>query len=253
MNKKFLFILVFILVMLGYIFKIDKIIVIEITNLIDNIKQSYKNTYNDYSISFSSHFDQAKKIQKLEKSLEENQKYKILYTITNQKNKEYEENIIKPKDTHTLKYVEILSYLNINDFSKVLLNTNMKIGNKILALSTIDGYSAGIVMQKNNQIIAYLNNNPKSNYAVFIGDNKIPGITAGINKDNNIKIKYIPKWHTINVGDVVYTSGMDNIFPAGLKVGVVEEVKDDINTQMAYIKPSIEILNQKYFYIIKNK
>ena len=239
--------------MLGYIFKIDKIIVIEITTLIDNIKQSYKNSYNDYSSKFFSHFDQAKKIVELEKSLKEDQKYKILYTIANQKNKEYEKNIVNPKDINNLQYVEILSYLNINDFSKVLLNTNIDIGNNILALSTIDGYSAGIVMQKNNQIIAYLNNNKKSNYAVFIGENQIPGITAGINNKNQIKIKYIPKWHTINVGDIVYTSGMDNIFPAGLEVGVVEEVKDDTNTQMAYIKPSIEILNQKYFYIIKNK
>ena len=251
MNKKFLFILIFILAMLGYIFKIDKIIVIELTNLTNNIKYSYKNIFSNYDNRFSKHFNQAEQITDLKQQLAEYNKYKILHKISSTKIKELQNSLIHTKDI-SLKYVEVLSYLHINDFSKVLLDTNEKIGNKILALSTLDGYSAGIVMQENNQIVAYLNNNDRANYAVYIGLNKIPGITAGMH-NSDMKIKYIPKWHTINTGDEVYTSGMDNIFPSGLKVGIVTKILDDLNTQTVYIKPSIEILNKKYFYIIENK
>ena len=236
--------------MLGYIFKIDKIIVIELTNFTNGLKYSYKNIYDKYNNKFSSYFEQSEQILKLKEQLDKDKKYKILYKIANEKIKEHEQNLVQSKDT-TLKYVEVLSYLHINDFTKVLLDTNMKIGNKILALCTLDGYSAGIVMQQKNQIVAYLNNNDRANYAVYVGKNKIPGITSGMNKQNNIIIKYIPKWHTINIGDEVFTSGMDNIFPAGLKVGVVEEIEEDGNTQIAYIKPSIEVLDKKYFYIIQ--
>ena len=237
--------------MLGYIFKVDKIIVIELTNLTNKIKYSYKDFLSNYDNKFSSHFNQKEQILSLKKQLAEDNKYKVLYKISNSRNQELENSLTHIKDIN-LKYVEVLSYLHINNFSKVLLDTNEEIGNKILGLSTIDGYSAGIVMKENNQIIAYLNNNDRANYAVFIGLNQIPGITAGMS-NNDIKIKYIPKWHTINIGDEVYTSGMDNIFPSGLKVGVVIKILDDINTQTVYVKPSIEILNKKYFYIIENK
>jgi rod shape-determining protein MreC len=142
----------------------------------------------------------------------------------------------------------------MNDFSKVLLDTDIKINDKILALSTIDGYSAGIVIKQDNQIIAYLNNNEKCNYAVFIGNNNIPGITSGINNKNELIIKYIPKWNEIKVGDEVFTSGMDDIFPSGLKVGTVLKIETNSNTQTAYIKTSVDVLSKKYFYIIqKNK
>ena len=108
-------------------------------------------------------------------------------------------------------------------------------------------------MQQNNQLVAYLNNNDRANYAVYIGKNKIPGITAGMNNKNEIKIRYIPKWHTLKVGDDVFTSGMDNIFPSGIKVGIVTKILDDAGTQMVYIEPSIEVLDKKYFYIIQIK
>ena len=237
--------------MLGYIFKIDKIIVIELTSFTNSLKYSYKSFFTNYDNKFSTYFNQSDQIDTLKKQLEENKKYKVLYKIEKQKINECEKNLLTSKDVN-LQYVEVLSYLHINDFSKVLLDTKIDIGNKILALSTIDGYSAGIVMQENNQIVAYLNNNKRANYAVFIGENKIPGITSGM-YHNNIKIKYIPKWNKIDVGDIVKTSGMDNIFPAGLEVGIVQKVEDDTNTQTAYIKPSIDILNKKYFYIIDKK
>ena len=238
--------------MLGYIFKIDKIIVIEFTNLTNNIKSSYKNNYTNLTNNISNYFNQKEQLSYLKVKLEESKQYKLLYTITNKKLEELENNKINDKNL-SIKYVEVLSYLHINNFSKVLLDTDIKIDDKILALSTIDGYSAGIVIQQDNQIIAYLNNNEKCNYAVFIGKNNIPGITSGTNNKNSLIIKYIPKWNEIKVGDEVYTSGMDDIFPSGLKVGIVLKVETNSNTQTAYIKPSVDVLEKKYFYILHKK
>jgi len=238
--------------MLGYIFKIDKIIVIKFTNLTDIIKSSYINTYTSIYSDIGNYFNQVEQIRILKNKVENNKRYELLYTLSNKKLDELEKNKITKKNIST-KYVEVLSYLHMNDFSKVLLDTDIILDDKILALSTIDGYSAGIVIQQNNQVVAYLNNNEKCNYAVFIGKTNIPGITSGMNQKNELVIKYIPKWHTINVGDEVYTSGMDDIFPIGLKVGTILSIQTNSNTQTAYVKSSVDVLEKRYFYILDKK
>ncbi|MCT7557315.1 rod shape-determining protein MreC [Aliarcobacter butzleri] len=63
------------------------------------------------------------------------------------------------------------------------------------------------------------------------------------------KVKFIPIWSDINIGDEVITSGMDNIFFEGLKVGKVLEVSEQANMKVATIKPYVNALKKKYFYI----
>ena len=120
-----------------------------------------------------------------------------------------------------------------------------------MALVTKNGQSAGIVLNENNQTISYLNQNKKCTYSVFIGKQNAPGITYGTDDKNNIIIKHIPKWYKININDRVITSGMDSIFPNGIKVGKIIELKDDLNTKIAIVKPNENSLGLKYFYIIK--
>ncbi len=106
------------------------------------------------------------------------------------------------------------------------------------------------MLKQNNQTVSYLNPNPKCNYAVFIGKTNAPGITSGANKKGDIIIKYIPKWYMINVDDEVITSGMDDIFPKGIKVGIITSIKELPNTKIATIKPYAKVLSKKNFYLI---
>jgi cell shape-determining protein MreC len=82
----------------------------------------------------------------------------------------------------------------------------------------VAGISSAIALKQDNKTIALLNQNKKCNYTVFIGKKQVPGITSGVTKDNKMLIKFIPIWKHINIDDEVITSGMDKIFPYGIKV-----------------------------------
>jgi rod shape-determining protein MreC len=253
MNKKILFIFLTILVLLGYIFHIDKIIYNKIQNTTLDIKSFYNKYFEDTSKYLSSIYQQQKTINTLQGKLSTNQHFKNLYEIEHQELISLKQNFLDNNISTKLQYVEALSYLNLNDFSKVILDTNLTTNNKIFGLITLDNFSAGIVLTQNNKTIGYLNSNPKCNYAVFIGANKAPAITSGTTKTGDIIVQYIPKWYDVNINDKVITSGMDGIFPIGIKVGIVTNIKELSNTKTATIKPYTKVLSKKYFYIVKGK
>ena len=251
MNKKIFFFLFIILISLGYIFKIDKIILIELIQFTNEIKSSYKNSNNSIKTYLTQYFNQVDTINNLQIQVKNNNNYKLKYLISRYELKKLQTILLTHSNRTHIKYVEVLSYYTLNDFSKVILDTDDDIGNNILALASKDGQSAGIVIKEDNQIIAYLNQNEKCNYAVFIGDNNAPGITSGTNKNNNLIIKHIPKWNKIKIHDKVFTSGMDNIFPKGLSVGEVIKVLENEDTKTAIVKTSNDTLTNNYFYILK--
>jgi rod shape-determining protein MreC len=61
-------------------------------------------------------------------------------------------------------------------------------------------------------------------------------------------IKFIPIWSAITKGDEVITSGMDNIFFEGLKVGRITEITTLPDMKIATLKPYANVLEKKYFY-----
>lgn len=83
----------------------------------------------------------------------------------------------------------------------------------------------------------------------FIGENKAPGITHEHKESKYITVKYIPIWIDIKVGDEVVTSGMDNIFFEGLKVGKVVRIKRMADIQEATVEPYAQVLKKEYFHI----
>ena len=236
--------------MLGYIFKIDKIIVIELSNFTYSVKSHYKSYVNDTIEYKNKHFNQKSVISKMQDEIESNKHYRLLYETTKEKLINLQNRFVITNKDINISYIEVLGYDTLNDFSKVILKTNNFKDKKIRALVTSDGFSAGIVLREDNKIISYLNTSENCNYAVFIGKNNAPGITSGSQNSNIIAIKHIPIWHDVNEGDEVITSGMDNIFPYGIKVGIVQKVVSDSSTKTAYIKPYIDSVSYKNFYIL---
>jgi rod shape-determining protein MreC len=223
-------------------FSVDRIISYKLSALNTNIKEIYLSNILLVNNTFSKFFNQEKQIIQLKQQIQKNEQDKML-NLTN-------DNISNDKNISLTK-VLVVSYIDFNDFSKVILNYKLEINN-IVALITNDGYSAGIAIKKDNQVIGFLNHNPKSNYAVFIGSKKIPGITHGNKNKEYITIKFIPLWQEINIGDEVVTSGMDNIFSKGIKVGKVINIKKLSTTWEAYVKPYANVYNKSYFYLVNN-
>ncbi|AXX93608.1 rod shape-determining protein MreC [Malaciobacter molluscorum LMG 25693] len=248
--NKLIFIILFLFISLLYILDVSKLFGEKFT-LFNNVKQFYINKVEEVNNFLDMYFYQAKSINTLKKENLELKQYKFLYESKNQKLKDIENsinsiNLIKEKVTQT----RVLSYVEFDDFTKVWLDQD-KEDDKIEGL-IIDNYAAGIVVKKNSKALGLLNGNEKANYAVFIGDTKAPGIIHSLNKSKYILAKYIPIWIDIKIGDEVITSGMDNIFYKGLKVGKVVSINKMPDMQEAVIDPYAKVLKRRFFYIYKN-
>lgn len=247
--NKFIFFLVFVAISLGYIFELDKVIA---TNF--NPFTSIKKFYIDTSISIvnttQKYFYQVTTIQTLQKENADLKTYKILYQSANNRLNNIKENLgVKKEYEEKVTFSHVLSYISFDDFTKVWLDYTME-DSKILGLIS-KNYAAGIVVNDNNKAKALLNGNEKCNYAVFIGNNKAPGIIHTSGKQGLLKIKYIPIIYEVNEGDEVITSGMDNIFFEGLKVGKVLSITKMQDMQEALIQPYAHVLKEENFFIYR--
>jgi len=217
--------------------------------ILDNIKIHYSNSIEYLENSIDKHFEQAKKIEILEEKLEKFEKnYLIIKQLANEVKDIFNENNSKLKSDPRVELVRTISYEKFGNMNRVWLEFNEFNSSKIYGLIYQD-VVAGIVVSKQNKPLALLNKDIKSSYAVYIGDKKAPGIAHG-NNAKNIIVTFIPMWFNINVGDEVVTSGLDNIFFKGLKVGRVLSISSSQGYQNAVVKPYFKANELNYFHII---
>ncbi|AYJ79268.1 rod shape-determining protein MreC [Aliarcobacter cryaerophilus ATCC 43158] len=247
--KRFLFLLLIVFAGLSYLFELDEFLAKHF-KVFGNLKESYINTYISVSQKVANHFEHERLIRELQNENLELKEYKVLYnttisTIDNLKN--LLENIEIPEINSKIEVIRVLSYVHFDDFTSVWLD-KVPTDNKILGLIS-ENYAAGISMIKNGKSIGLLNGNKDCTYAVFIGNEKNPGIATSNDESSDLlSVKFIPVWADINVGDEVITSGMDNIFYEGLRVGKVVEIKDFPEMKVATIKPYANPLKKRFFY-----
>ncbi len=220
---------------------------------INPIKQGYQNILKNIEIKSYSYFSQKDSIQKLSK---ENNilKKQLLEEMdyTNQIKNIYS---ILPDLSHfpvkNISIIQTISYVKLNSFSQIILTKpkNLKV-NKLYGLIQ-NNVVAGISEVLDNQLYGYLTSDKKCRFSVFIGKSKAPGIAFGYH-ENEMLIKFIPKWHKIKIGDLVVTSGLDNIFYADIPVGIVTSLEIQNSYTVAYIKTYSDIFHPKTFFLINN-
>ncbi|MGE0762028.1 MAG: rod shape-determining protein MreC [Bdellovibrionales bacterium] len=79
------------------------------------------------------------------------------------------------------------------------------------------------------------------------------GIVEGNSRDRTT-LKYIKRGDDVQVGDLVVTSGMYNVFPKGFPVGVVQKINKSQYgmTQELELAPSIDPLNLEELFVVLN-
>jgi len=150
---------------------------------------------------------------------------------------------------HNIAIAETISYVKLNSFSQITLTKPKGIKkNKLYGL--IQGtVVAGVANVRGNQLFGYLTSDDKCRFSVFVGKKKAPGIAIGVEK-NRMIIKFIPKWHNVQVGDKVVTSGLDKIFFRNIPVGIVTKVEVQSAYTVAYIRTYNNILHPKTFFVV---
>jgi len=80
-----------------------------------------------------------------------------------------------------------------------------------------------------------------------LGNSNALGVVSGNGKRELLEMGYIPGTIEVQVGEMVYTTGQDGIYPAGLKIGEVAEVKPGSATvtQQIVIKPSAKLYSME--------
>jgi rod shape-determining protein MreC len=76
-----------------------------------------------------------------------------------------------------------------------------------------------------------------------IGESSALGVVSGSSNKDLLEMKYVPGTVDVQVGQVVFTSGQDGIFPAGLKVGeIVDVVRGSATTpHVIQIRPAAHL------------
>ena len=249
--NKFLFFLLFIAVSLGYIFEIDQLIARNF-NPLTSIKEMYVNNAVKLQNNIERYFNQAATISRLQEENTNLKNFKELYLASNNELHSVLASIDTSKKTRDdIKFTKVLSYVEFDDFTKVWLDYK-KEDDSILGVIS-NGFAAGIVVNQDNRAKALLNGNDKCNYSIFVGESKAPGIIHKSKNKHHLLAKYIPIWYKIKIGDEVVTSGMDNIFFEGLKVGKVVGIKKMQDMQEIEIEPYAKVLTQRNFFVYKNK
>jgi len=76
-----------------------------------------------------------------------------------------------------------------------------------------------------------------------LGASTAVGIVQGLGREGLMEMRYVSGLEKVAPGDFVLTTGQDRIYPPGLSVGTVAEVKDGTATaaHTIYVRPSAEL------------
>ena len=243
-NRYFFLILILVLLVVKYNF--NELIKEPVLNITYEIKNEYVGFMQNVRDFVQNHIEQTKSIQRLKKEVKELKKSANLSSAFAGKLR----SILQDKSivyTPELNITRAISYVNLADYNRVWLDFKSFKEDKIYGL-LYQGYSAGIVVDKDGKPLGLLQGDAKCIFSVYMGDKKIPGVIFG-DKDDMI-VRYIPVWMNVKVGDEVYTSGLDNIFFEGIKVGKVTKVIKEESYISAVVKPYAKVLVPGYFHIV---
>lgn len=250
MNKELIPTLVLILALFGGALYYFESVQRPFLSLLSFTKSSYLESMESVKKSIDEHFDQQATIIELNNELVQYKKDQLIMQQLQAENSAlFRANNSSFTTRPDVDLVRVLSYSKFGDHRKLWLKMNDFNTSKVYGL-VYNELAAGIVVNAHNQPMALLNGDPKSSYAVFVGKKLAPGIVHGTNSDQ-LLVKFIPTWIPIHKGDEVITSGLDNLFFHGLKVGKVISVTLSQGYQNAVIEPYYKPNQPAYFHVIK--
>jgi rod shape-determining protein MreC len=177
-----------------------------------------------------------------------NEKLTIIATSVLSDSNELRNSLALPKLTLKLDVVNVISRTDFSDINSLWIKYPDFNSSKIYGLIH-NSYAAGVVIDSNKRPKALLNYHNKCSYSVSIGKESIPGVLNG-GKGKYLIVDYIPQWLNIKENDEVVTSGLDSIFPKGIKVGIVKKINILSGYKQALIEPYNKINQSKYYYLV---
>lgn len=104
------------------------------------------------------------------------------------------------------------------------------------------------------KLITTNDTNNKISVTVTNGNTKLTGLINAYNYDDGyLKVEGISNTETVNVGDLVYTSGLGGVFPSGILIGKVESITTDVYdlSKIINVRPSAKFDDINFVTILK--
>ena len=201
-----------------------------------------------------------------EKNVSHDESYLIQKNINESLEKEIEElkqtlELNKTLTEYDIENATILSRNKSYWFNTMIIDKGKKDGiKKDMAVITSAGLIGKIskVYTSSSEIKLITSDDVNYKISVSIKINGIDNyaVLNGYNQEKNLlKVTGVSKTTNAKKGDIVTTSGLGELFPAGIYVGTVEEVKNDKYdlSKTVYIKTTQDFNNIHYVTILKEK
>lgn len=98
---------------------------------------------------------------------------------------------------------------------------------------------------------------PRSSVAALIGRTRdngmMQGITSKSSQDVECYMYYLPNIANVRVGDSVYTSGLDSLFPKGILIGNVTAISREADTSDKYavVSPNVNFSSIEEVFVLR--
>ncbi len=188
--------------------------------------------YNNISKHFDSKKDLIKKNELLEKKIIIQSGIIQKIPSLQKENKRLKELLNSSTTTNSLKIlIAELIKVNLSPFSNKLIINKGKENNLYLGQVAID--NLGLLGQvseinKDFSVITLISDPGHALLAVNARTNKRI-VVSGIGDNRKLKAIYIPLNEDVKQGDILITSGLDNIFPEGYLIGQITKVEKNLN------------------------
>ncbi len=250
MRQKSVLSTAFLLVFIAFFYKNQHTITQKVLNFSNEVKVLFMTQKENFIETISTHFNQQKQIEVLEKKIKELEpKASLSVAFASKLN-----HLLKETDLQAyhpqLHLIQVLGYERMQDKDRLWIEFPLFQKDKNYGL-IYQGFTAGIIREQFGQPLAILQSSKESLFSVFIGKNQIQGIAFG--GGENMQIKYIPSYENPQVNDEVITSGNDKIFYEGIKVGKVISIEKKDMYKIATVKPYVSLKGAQFFYAVEVK
>ncbi len=225
-----------------------------VRTLFVSFTSTLRSLYLDFTYSVEKradeHLFQAERVEELQKELELLQKRFLVCRSDAAKYRSLKEAMgIEADSNATFEIVRPQGYAMVGNFQQLWLDGFKRFDPAKNYGVVRNGYAVGIVVEKSRRPLMILAGDPECTFAVYIGDERAPGIATGMDARRMV-VKYIPQWLKLKTGDEVRTSGLDHIFPPGIPVGRVLSTRRMQGFQNAYIELYGDTLHPDFVWVV---
>ncbi len=120
------------------------------------------------------------------------------------------------------------------------------------AVITVNGLVGRVVEVSPPFGICQILLDPTARVSVRIQRNREVGVVSW-DGENGLLLNYIPNTIEVLAGDIIFTSGLSQIYPPNIKVGVVTSIEKDPNEmfQKIHVKPSVNFSALEEVFIVE--